>query len=152
MSNGGRPRSLVAGVSDCMEGWKDGATYIAIHRALLKGVRGGRRPRSLRGGAGREKDRSGSPAKLVNPLIHEYSHDDSSMGDHQHSREFYLRYHEATMRREYGRAIDMLFRGYISGISKLEIVPSAEHSSHLRILAGYLSKLAKRSGVDRGGD
>ncbi len=148
MSNGGRARRLVAGVSDCMEGWTDGASYIAIHRRLLKGVRGvNTRRRSLRQGAIREKDRSGSPAKLVNLLIHEYAHDDSSLGDHHHSREFYVRYHEATMHREYGKTIDQLFRGYIAGISKLQIVPSGEHSAHLKVLAGHVDKLAKKGGA-----
>lgn len=123
-------RLLVAGVSDCMEGWTDGSTYIAINRKLLNGIRG--------------QVAGGSPAKLITLLIHEYAHRDLTLGEHHHDREFYARYHEATLHRDFGLMIDKLFRKYITGIAKLQVVPSGEHRAHLKTLSRDMGRLRSR--------
>ncbi|WP_426158123.1 ATP-binding protein [Pseudomonas sp. TSRC2-2] len=132
LTNGKRSptRKLIAGVSDCMDGWTDGVSYIAINRRMLKGIRG--------------QTAGGSSAKLIALLVHEYAHLDGTLGEHHHDREFYVRYHEATMRREFGLLIDKLFQKYIAGIAKLEIVPSGEHRSHLKRLSRDLGRLRGR--------
>jgi hypothetical protein len=133
ITNGKRcpTRKLIAGVSDCMNGWTDGATYIAINRRMLSGIRG--------------QIAGGSSAKLVALLIHEYAHHDGTLGEHHHDHEFYVRYHEATMRRDFGVLIDRLFQKYIAGIGKLEVVPSGEHRAHLKRLSRDLGRLSSRT-------
>ncbi len=133
ITNGKRcpTRKLIAGVSDCMNGWTDGATYIAINRRMLSGIRG--------------QKAGGSSAKLIALLIHEYAHHDGTLGEHHHDHEFYVRYHEATMRRDFGVLIDRLFQKYIAGIAKLEVVPSGEHRAHLKRLSRDLGRLSSRT-------
>lgn len=127
---GYKPRKLLAGTSDKMSAWTDGHSYIAIHTDLLNGIRGSRY--------------GGGPVKLVHVLAHEYAHGESSTGDHAHDYDFYKKYHDAVMKNWFGDITDSLFRKYIAGIAKLEIVPSADHRSHIKILSGWLGKLRGR--------
>lgn len=120
-------RKLLVGVSDQMEGWTNGSTFIAINRHALKWIRG--------------QHHRGSPARLIALLVHEYAHPDTSQGEHHHDHEFYLRYHNATMHPEFGLVIDKLFRKYITGIAKLQVVPSGEHRAHLSALSRDAAKL-----------
>ncbi|HHP5492931.1 TPA: ATP-binding protein [Aeromonas veronii] len=125
-----KQRKLLAGTSDKMSAWTDGHSYIAIHTDLLNGIRGSRY--------------GGGPVKLVHVLAHEYAHGESSTGDHAHDYDFYKKYHDAVMKNRFGDIADSLFRKYIAGIAKLEIVPSADHRSHIKILSGWLGKLRSR--------
>ncbi|MGN5048489.1 ATP-binding protein [Aeromonas sp. 23P] len=128
--DGYRTRQLLAGTSDKMLAWTDGHSYIAIDTQLLDGIRGARY--------------GGGPVKLVHVLAHEYAHGESSTGDHAHDYEFYKKYHDAVMKNWFGDITDSLFRKYVAGIARLEIVPSADHRSHIKILSGWLGKLRSR--------
>lgn len=132
MTNGNNrvARKLVAGTSDRMDAWTDGNTFIAIHRDQLKGIRG--------------KGFGAGPARLVQLLMHEYAHNEPSLGEHHHDHFFFSRFHEAVFHRDFGRQVDGLFRRYIKGICKLGIVPSSEHRAHLNGLSKLTDKLAAR--------
>lgn len=130
-----KPRKLLAGISDKMSAWTDGHSYIVIHTDLLNGIRGSRY--------------GGGPVKLVHVLAHEYAHGESSTGDHAHDYDFYKKYHDAVMKNWFGDIADSLFRKYIAGIARLEIVPSADHRSHIKILSGWLGKLRGRVKKER---
>lgn len=121
----GRPgvsRRIVAGISDCMAGWTDGESYIAIDRESLQGIR-----------TSRYKGRG--HAYLVNLMVHEYCHDATSMGDHHHDHDFYARFHNAVMSAWFSDIVDTFLRKYIAGISKHGIPPSDHHGKHIRWLA-----------------
>lgn len=123
-------RKLKVGNSDVMNAWTDGATYVAIAREHLLGIRNG----SFGNG----------PAYLISLLVHEYCHTYISQGDHHHDYDFYVKFHEAIMSSYFGRIVDDLFRFYIKGVVKLGIVPSSEHSYYLRHLKPSIENLPRR--------
>lgn len=122
----GKTRKLVAGVSDTMNAWTDGAALIAVNRVALRSIR------------------TGGPAWLITLLVHEYAHPETSAGEHHHDFEFFARFHEGMRHPVIGTCIDDLFRFYVKGLLKHGIRPSSHHGKHLRALAGYASKFPKR--------
>jgi hypothetical protein len=119
-------RAVIAGVSDTMTAWTDGKTYIAIHRNALRDIR--------KSGAG----------KLILLIIHEYGHEDSSIGGHVHDFEFYHRFHRFAVTCTAGDLADQLFRRYVNGICKEGIVPSSNTGRHVRYLAERSPKFRSR--------
>jgi len=79
-------RTILIGVSTTALAWTDGQRYIAIEREFLKGCR-------LPSASG--------CARLINVMIHEMSHDESTMGTHTHGEEFYRRFHDLCMSAAY---------------------------------------------------
>jgi len=73
-------REIKVGVSDAAEAWTDGSSLIVIERGQLSLVKQG----------------VGGFSGIANLLVHEFLHDDSDIGSHQHDYEFYHRYHEST--------------------------------------------------------
>lgn len=78
------PRNLFAGESQTASGWTNGISYIALRRdfvetAFSKGM--------------------GNLLKVAKIIIHEYVHSNSSDVDHDHDKDFYLTYHNLTLRK-----------------------------------------------------
>lgn len=71
-------RKVQVGVSDTAHGWTNGTENIWINRQLLPLVKQG-----VRGSM-----------KLASLLLHEYLHEESSTGTHDHGVEFYERFHD----------------------------------------------------------
>ncbi len=117
-----------------MNAWTDGATYVAIAREHLLGIRNG----SFGKG----------PAYLISLLVHEYCHTFTTQGDHHHDYDFYVKFHESIMSNSFGRIVDDLFRFYIKGIVKLGIVPSSDHGYYLRHLKPLIANLPSRGGSE----
>lgn len=130
MTNGPKAstRKIVAGEADCYNGWTDATSYIAIDREGLSGMRWE--------GVG--------PTRLVTLMIHEYSHLESSTGDHDHDFEFLNRFHEAIFHHDYGDIVNELLKSYVSGLCKLDIVPSAYTGAYVRKLAKLSEALPRR--------
>jgi hypothetical protein len=80
---GVRNRKLCLGNKANAEGWTDGATYVAISRTWLKGLR-----------LGYERDWHA----LTLLLAHEMCHDGQDTDTHNHTPQFYEDYHELTRR------------------------------------------------------
>lgn len=120
-------RAVVAGVSDTMTAWTDGKTYIAIHRNALRDIR------------------NSGAVKLILLMIHEYGHEESSVGGHAHDFEFYHRFHRFAVTCSVGDLSDQLFRRYVNGICKESIVPSSDTGRHVRYLAERSPKLRSRN-------
>lgn len=120
-------RAVVAGVSDTMMAWTDGKTYIAIHRNALRDIR------------------NSGAVKLILLMIHEYGHEESSVGGHAHDFEFYHRFHRFAVTCSVGDLSDQLFRRYVNGICKESIVPSSDTGRHVRYLAERSPKLRSRN-------
>lgn len=119
-------RAVVAGVSDTMAAWTDGKTYIAVHRDALRDIR------------------NSGAVKLILLMIHEYGHNESSVGGHAHDFEFYHRFHRFAVTCSVGDLADQLFRRYVNGICKESIVPSSDTGRHVRYLAERSPKLRSR--------
>lgn len=115
-----KKRKIVAGVADCFDGWTDGVTYIAISRRALSKIR----------------CKSGVTS-LLNLMIHEYSHSIDSVSEHDHGFDFYKCFHEAVFQNDYGAIADTMFKEYLAGLVKLNIVPS----NYTRPLALRIGKL-----------
>lgn len=128
-----KPRRILCGISEMMDGWTDGSSYISITREQLRLLR----QRDVRSGI----------TKVLNLMIHEYCHDDGSLGDHDHDHGFYHRYHEATMSSGYADLILRFIAQYTKLLVSLKIVPPndirrfamamADHSGGLRYRSGY---------------
>lgn len=86
-------RAIRLGISKNAMAWTDGGSYIAFERKTLKGAP------SLN-----------KWHELVNILIHEYAHNESSEGSHEHTLQFYRTYHEITM--ECGNLATAAWRQY----------------------------------------
>lgn len=130
MTNGPQcpTRKIIAGEADCFLGWTDSVTYIAIKRDWLTGMRWE--------GVG--------PTRLITLMIHEYSHLEGSIGDHDHDFEFMNRFHEAMFKPEYGAIVNDLQKDYVAGLCKLNIVPSAYTGAYVRRLAKLSEALPRR--------
>lgn len=89
--DGGETRRLILGESETADGWTDGTTYIAINRKFM--ARCGTTPGGL--------------ASLCMLLIHELCHEEPSSGTHDHTPDFYERYHERTAGQNVARFVDM---------------------------------------------
>jgi hypothetical protein len=76
---GGGRRRLILGVSGVAQGWTDGITYTAIEREFIKGI--DFTPRGL--------------AQLHALLVHEACHDSPSTVEHDHTQEFYEKFHDS---------------------------------------------------------
>lgn len=73
-------RALRLGASDTALAWTDGRNEIVVERRTCELMRQG----------------VGGFVALANILVHEYCHDESDIGSHQHDLEFYQKYHDAT--------------------------------------------------------
>lgn len=85
-NHGGVKRRIVVGESGTSDAWTDSSTYIAINREILDEAYSG----GVKG-----------LTRIANILIHEYCHDEASIGDHNHNNEFYQRFHDAVTNRNY---------------------------------------------------
>lgn len=79
---GSLARKVVAGDSDGAEAYTDGSTYIAIVRTTLHGAM---------------KEGHAGMLRMAHLLVHEYLHDDSDLGSHQHDLEFYEAFHNIVL-------------------------------------------------------
>lgn len=111
-NHGGSIRQIIVGESDTSQAWTDSKTYIAIKRELLDNAYSG----GVKG-----------LTNLANIIIHEYCHDEASVGDHNHSGEFYQRYHDATMGLNYSPMVwsEDAFLTYFTARQKAGIGQSA---------------------------
>jgi hypothetical protein len=127
-NHGGTKRRIVVGESETAQAWTDSKTYIAIERELLdKAYSGGVKALTA----------------IANIIIHEYCHDEASIGDHNHNGEFFQRYHDATMGLNYSPMVwaEDAFLTYFTARQKAGLGQSAgeiERASrgiHSKILA-----------------
>jgi hypothetical protein len=81
-------RNLVIGESDTALAWTDGKSYIAFSRHFLKTV---------------EFNMLGM-MNLFDVVLHEYCHDDVDSGSHNHTAEFYQKYHDTWMQKNQAAA------------------------------------------------
>ena len=77
-------------------------------------------------------------------MVHEYGHDETSIGTHAHDFEFYQRFHRAAVTYATGDLADMLFRRYVEGICKAGIVPSSDTGRQVCYLAERAPQLKSR--------
>lgn len=75
---GTRKRVVYLGESDVAEAWTDGDKFIAFNASNLEKIEAGTK----------------GALYLVNLMIHEYCHDVSDQGSHEHNFEFYEKYHD----------------------------------------------------------
>jgi hypothetical protein len=75
--NGGR--RIVLGSSKAADGWTDGSSYVVVGKEFLKGM-----PYSVSGFV-----------YVANLLLHEACHDDLDTNDHDHTQEFYEKFHDS---------------------------------------------------------
>tara|TARA_B100000508_G_scaffold139407_1_gene137412 strand:- start:77454 stop:79223 length:1770 start_codon:yes stop_codon:yes gene_type:complete len=123
-----KKRSIVIGESETAQGWTDSLTYIAIERSLVDDAYSG-----------------GVKAltHIANIIIHEYCHDESSIGDHNHDGYFYQRYHDATMKDSYSPMVwaEEAFLTYFSARQKAGLgqvareIERANRGVHQKIIA-----------------
>lgn len=127
-NHGGAKRRIVVGESETAKAWTDSKTYIAIERELLdKAYSGGVKALTT----------------LANIIIHEYCHDEASIGDHNHNGEFFQRYHDATMGLNYSPMVwsEDAFLTYFTARQKADLgqsageVERASRGVHSKILA-----------------
>ena len=119
-------RELRVGVSNQMDAWTDGMTYIAIRRKQLNDIR------------------INGPHVLVSLLVHEYCHESSSAQNHPHDREFYLKFHQKILNYRFAAIVNSVFRHYLSGLAKNKIVPSKDVGYHAKQIASIADKLPSR--------
>ncbi|PSV00938.1 ATP-binding protein [Photobacterium kishitanii] len=74
-------RKILIGESQIAHGWTDGETYIAISRDALSFLDAGRYGMN----------------QMALLLLHEYCHDESDVGSHEHAEYFFSKYHDLTM-------------------------------------------------------
>jgi hypothetical protein len=88
-------RLLHGGYSETSRAWTDGQTYIAFNRQELCDYR-----------HGTAWGRAGFWTRLGLLLLHEYCHDDSSVGTHVHSDDFYQSFHDLSQDRSVGPFVE----------------------------------------------
>ncbi|MDO8728585.1 MAG: ATP-binding protein [bacterium] len=121
-----KKRRIIIGVSNQMNAWTDGHSYIAINRKELRGIR------------------ESGPHVLVALMAHEYCHDESSIESHPHDRNFYARFHSCILKYQFGFIVNGMMRHYLSGLAKIAIVPSKEVGYHAKQIAKIALKLPTR--------
>lgn len=95
-------RQLRVGISDTALAWTDARAYVAFSRDTLKLANQG-----LTGFI-----------TLVNILLHEYLHDESSAGSHVHDVDFYRHYHDASLTEEFTSRAFIAYRKYVQTMMK----------------------------------
>lgn len=120
-------RKLLAGRSDTIEAWTDGVSYICINREQLKANRTG-----------------ANPTKLISLLAHEYSHLDSSLGEHSHGLEFYMRFHEAVIGDTFNAIVLKYMRAYMDQLIYAGVAPAASFRSFSYAIADSVDNLRDR--------
>lgn len=112
-----RARTLRVGASDAALAWTDGTTYIAIERGMLKLVN------------------EGIPGfvRLVNLLVHEYCHDSTDLGSHQHDQAFYEKFHNVMVYEHrwlsVGQAVQDALKAYASALRRKGVKVNRKVSS-----------------------
>jgi hypothetical protein len=93
-------------VSELAEAWTDGGSQIVLNRDMLPLFEEG-----ISGFIG-----------VGNLVVHEWLHDNASVGSHTHDYEFYERYHEATCGRAgvLNRAAILSFQKYALELRRLD--------------------------------
>lgn len=111
-------RKITIGESLTAEGWTDSKIYIAIEKnmtALLElGIEGA--------------------VQLANLLIHEYCHDESDIGSHEHNFLFYEKYHDLTSNYKIeivGSIANLIYKKYLRElVNRNENLPATAKSQH----------------------
>lgn len=126
--NENKKRRIVIGESETAEAWTDHLTYIAIERSLVDDAYSG-----------------GVKAltRIANLIIHEYCHDEPSIGDHNHNGEFFQRYHDATLSHNYSPMVwaEEAFLTYFTARQKAGLgqvsreIERANRGVHQKIIA-----------------
>ncbi|MGR5365918.1 hypothetical protein [Photobacterium damselae] len=75
------PRKIFIGQSDVAHGWTDGLTYIAVNRKALEMMDAGEY----------------GYTQIALLLLHEYCHDEADLTSHQHTPEFFDKFHTLSM-------------------------------------------------------
>jgi len=101
-----RHRQAFLGVSEVAEAWTDGGSQVVLNREMLPLFEQG-----VSGFVG-----------IANLVVHEWLHDNASVGSHTHDYEFYERYHEATCGRAgmLNRAAILSFQKYAQELKRLD--------------------------------
>lgn len=121
-----RRREIVAGQSDTMSAWTDGVTYVAVNRRALSWAR------------------DHGATQLILLLVHEYCHEERSVGEHVHDHAFFERYHDRSLSLEVGKAAEALFRHIAAKTCGANVIPSSAQSYHIRQLANLAPRFASR--------
>lgn len=105
-------RKIIIGESDVAHGWTDGLSYIAINREMLSLLDSGYY----------------GAVQLSLLLLHEYCHDNSDVGSHEHNFAFYEKFHDLSSSHRdeiLGHTASSLFSRYQSELGKrLEKLPN----------------------------
>lgn len=116
----GNVREVRIGVSDTALAWTDGSSMIVFERKTCELMKRG----------------IGGFAALANIMAHEYLHENSDIGSHQHDAHFYERYHEMTCG-EGGildQAVYRAMRGWLVALKANSLKVPAEFSKHLDLV------------------
>lgn len=121
--NSHQMRAMVAGQSDVASAWTNGFSYIAFNTSELENAY--------------LTCMGGGIERLVNLAIHEFCHQaESSEDTHEHTREFYVKYHNATLKFSYYDIVRKCHRYYLKQLLKLGLKVSSEDRKHARALGG----------------
>jgi len=113
-------RDIRIGVSDTALAWTDGSSMIVFDRGICDLMKRG----------------IGGFNALANVLVHEYLHENSDVGSHQHDAYFYERYHEMTCG-ESGMLDQAVYRGmkrWLVALKANGVKAPAEFSKNLDIV------------------
>jgi hypothetical protein len=94
-------RIIRYGISEVADGWTDGASYIALNREFVKGLK---------------LDTERGWNELMMLLLHEWCHESVSSETHNHTPEFYERYHNAT--RKLPGWVQSAYRSYLKKLKQ----------------------------------
>ena len=123
------PRKIVAGLSDDMNAWTDGHSFVAFHRKhLMSSVR----------------EQNYGPTYLVNLLFHEYCHDVPTTGEHSHDYDFYKRYHDITLGMMYEETINEFFLILTKKMNDMNVIASSNHKRKIKRIENVAKNLICR--------
>lgn len=134
-------RRIILGVSNVANGWTDGESYVAVERGYLA-----------------EQDFTLTGFCNVGSLmIHEACHDDLDMNDHDHTQEFYEKFHDA-VRVFLGKFITVCVANLPIVVSKHEkkmtkrALADQDRVAKLAIVQSKSKLVASSKDTDEGGD
>lgn len=103
-------RKMIIGKSDVADAWTDGETFVAVNLDVIIAVLAGKR----------------SVTSLMALIVHEFCHEETDIGGHIHSPEFYEKFHERICSPWESETIRyVLLRGYAKAIAELGKKPNA---------------------------
>lgn len=126
-----KKRTVFLGESDVADAWTDGYSFIGINKNNLKILDSG--PKGA--------------VYIINLLVHEYCHDTSDLGSHEHNFEFYEKFHDFQFEspETMGRLVKSLITNYSSALRRYNLrIPSPLIEPSVKSDAEYHEMVTKK--------